>query len=208
MGWHNGRDAWGLWRNPVKLTAARANLHQRFMEHKTPQLCNWRWASHPLLRPQLFYMNHIKKEFGTTQGISSWQTAHKQQGPTFIKGSWNIRHLNYAIGDGQVTHCWDLSYFIWTTLRRNLGQLRGSARGKLLTNNEDSDTSHHPVVLGFSLSLSLSLSLFLSLSVSFQAKNSRLVSNLTFLLLPPKLLGSQLHTTEPHSSFSFYKANY
>ena len=99
-------------------------------------------------------------------------------------------------------------YFIWTTLRRKLGQLGGSARGKLLTNNEDSDTSHHPVVLGFSLSLSLSLSLFLSLSVSFQAKNSRLVSNLTFLLLPPKLLGSQLHTTEPHSSFSFYKANY
>ena len=85
MGWHNGRDAWGLWRNPVKLTAARANLHQRFMEHKTPQLCNWRWASHPLLRPQLFYMNHIKKEFGTTQGISSWQTAHKQ---------WRLRHIS------------------------------------------------------------------------------------------------------------------
>ena len=141
---------------------------------------------------------------GYLRALTESSKAHGSAGQPSSKGSWNRRHLYYAIGDGQVTHCWDLSYFIWTTLRRNLGQLRGSARGKLLTNNEDSDTSHHPVVLEFSLSLSLSL----SLSVSFQAKNSRLVSNLTFLLLPPKLLGSQLHTTEPHSSLSFYKANY
>ena len=132
---------------------------------------------------------------------AAWANLHQR-----VHGTEDTSTMQLEMGNSPTTET--PVYFIWTTLRRNLGQLRGSARGKLLTNNEDSDTSHHPVVLGFSLSLSLSLSLFLSLSVSFQAKNSRLVSNLTFLLLPPKLLGSQLHTTEPHSSLSFYKANY
>ena len=74
-------------------------------------------------------------------------------------------------------------YFIWTTLRRKLWQLRGLARGKLLTNNEDSDTSHHPVVLGFSLSLSVCLYPFLCVCLCLSVSFSVCVSVSVFLSL-------------------------
>ena len=124
MGWHNSRDACGHWQNLVKLTAARAGLHQRV--------------------------------YGT-KGTSTmpWEMGNSSTAGTPV-------------------------YFIWTTLRRKLWQLRGLARGKLLTNNEDSDTSHHALVLGFSLSLSVCLYPFLCvclcLSVSFSLSLSVFLS--------------------------------
>ena len=97
---------------------------------------------------------------GCLRALTESSKAHSSKGQPSSKGSWNRRHLYYAIGDGQLTHCWDLSIFYMNHTKKEAVTTQGISPRQ--TAHKQWRLRHISPSCSFRV---LSVSLFVSVSV-------------------------------------------